>query len=56
VDLGVAFLAGAEPAKVVKVREAALDDAALQAEIGAVLGSAPAMKGLMPRAQSSRPS
>ena len=45
-DLGVAFVAGAEPAKVVQVREAALDDPALPAEIGAVLGSAPGDDGL----------
>ena len=41
VDLGVGFVVGAEPAKVVQVREAALDDPALPAEIGAVFGSAP---------------
>jgi hypothetical protein len=46
VDLGVAFVAGAQPAKVVQVREAALDDPALPAEIGAVLGSAPGDDGL----------
>jgi hypothetical protein len=46
VDLGVAFVAGAQPAKVVQVREAALDDPALPAEIGAVLGSQPGDDGL----------
>ena len=56
-DLGVAFVVGAEPAKVVQVREAALDDPALPAEIGAVFGSAPGDDELdAARAQSSRPS
>lgn len=36
-DLGVAFVADPEAAEVVEVREAALDDPALAAEVGAVL-------------------
>lgn len=39
-DLGVALVAGSEPAEVVEVREAALDDPALFAEAGAVLDAA----------------
>jgi len=40
VDLGVAFVADPEAAEVVQVREAALDDPALAAEVGAVLDAA----------------
>lgn len=39
-DLGVAFVAGSQAAEVVQVREAAFDDPALAAEVGAVLGAA----------------
>lgn len=40
-EFGVAFVADAEAAEVVQVREAALDDPALAAEPGAVFGAAP---------------
>ena len=36
-DVGSSFVAGAQPAEVVKVREAAFDDPALAAQPGAVL-------------------
>lgn len=39
-DLGVAFVAGSEAAEVVQVREAAFDDPAFAAEVGAVLDAA----------------
>lgn len=39
-DRGVAFVAGSQPAEVVQVREAALDDPALAAQSGAVLDAA----------------
>jgi hypothetical protein len=46
VDLGVAFVAGPEAAEVVQVREATLDDPALAAEAGSVLGAAAGDHGL----------
>jgi hypothetical protein len=48
VDVGVAFVAGSEPAEVVEVREAAFDDPAFAAEVGAVLDAAFCDDGLDP--------
>ena len=51
-DLGPAFVADPEPAEVVQVGEAALDDPALAAEAGAVRDTAPGDDGLdVPGAQ-----
>lgn len=47
-DRGVAFVAGAQPAEVVQVREAALDDPALASQTGAVFGGAASDHGLDP--------
>ncbi len=45
-EFGVSFVAGAQPAEVVQVREAAFDDPALGAKAGAVLDAAAGDDGL----------